>query len=167
MVGCNKSEIHSSGWISAWKGQFHSVFFVLINVMQIRREFSLKKKKKEKDYFLINKILLSDVSWRWRGDLKGCLIAACSNLFALLLYHINPILQGFYCSSAGARKDLFLTLLAWFSFWFWDSSFLILFPLKQWKLASDRNRMLSKAFMLLVVLKSPGCLVDRSFHALC
>lgn len=30
--------------------------------MQIRREFSLKKKKKEKDYFLINKILLSDVS---------------------------------------------------------------------------------------------------------
>lgn len=54
----------SSGWISAWKGQFHSVFFVLINVMQIRREFSFKKKKKErkKYYFLINKILLSDVS---------------------------------------------------------------------------------------------------------
>lgn len=39
-------------------------------------------------------------------------------LVQIRLHCVNPILQGFYSSSTGTRKDLFLTLLASFSFWF-------------------------------------------------
>lgn len=166
--GGNEDETHGPNLRMKQSGQLRSVLFALM-LCKSEGYFVWRQSEKKSETMIIfwfNKIPLSDVSWRWRGDVKGELLAACSNLFALFLYYINPILQGFYSSSTGARKDLFLTLLAWFSFWFWDF-FFFFFPLKQWKSATARNRMLSKALMLLVVLESLGCLVDRSFlHAL-
>lgn len=100
---------------------------------------------------------------RAEGTLTSCLFKLVCATFIL-------------CSSHSPRipllihrgKGLLLTLLAGFSFWFWDFFFLLnfLFPLKHWKLASARNRMWSRTLMLWVVLKPLGCLVDRSLPKL-
>lgn len=41
------------------------------------------------------------------GDMKGELLAACSNLFALFLYYINPILQSSTAHPQGQERIYF------------------------------------------------------------